>query len=73
MYIQDWINNKLKEIAIKLPDLVENHSASFACGFSSGYKSAMLDLDNLIEDGAEIFKTRCKCGDKYHGAGEICL
>lgn len=73
MYIQDWINNKYKEIAVKLPTLVHTEPASFSCGFNTGYKQALLDLENQIEDGAVLRKSLCKCGDKYHGYGTICL
>jgi hypothetical protein len=73
MFIQDWLNDKLKEIAGKLPTLVHNDPASFACGFNTGYKQAMLDLEHQIEDGAVLYKSICSCNDKYHGKGEICL
>lgn len=73
MYIQDWIAKKLKAIAEVLYMQVMEDASSFKCGFNTGYKQAMIDLDNLIEEGAEIYRSRCKCGDKYHGVGEICL
>jgi hypothetical protein len=73
MYIQDWINDKHKEIAGKLPTLVHTEPASFSCGFNTGYKQALRDLENLIEDGAVLYKSICKCGDKYHERDEICL
>ena len=44
-----WISEKLQEIAHKLPNLVHSDPASFACGFNSGYKQAMLDLNRFIE------------------------
>lgn len=73
MYIQDWTRDKLKEIAGRLPTFVHSDPSSFACGFNAGYKLALLDLDNLIEDGASIYRSNCTCGDKYHERGEICL
>lgn len=73
MYIQDWIHEQLKDIATKLPTLVHTEPASFACGYNAGYKRALLDLDNIIVDGAEIYRSICKCGDKYHLPGYICL
>jgi hypothetical protein len=73
MFIQDWINDKFKEIAGKFPTLVHTEPASFSCGFNTGYKQALLDIENQIEDGATIYRSICKCGDKYHGPGEICL
>ena len=73
MYIQDWINDKYKEIAGKLPMLVHTEPASFSCGFNVGYKQALRDLDNQIEDGAVLRKSLCICGDKYHDYGTICL
>ncbi len=71
--IQDWLNSKLAEIAKKLPKAVENNPASFDCGLQMGYKLALLDLDIIIEDGGFVHRTLCKCGDKYHAAGFICL
>ena len=73
MILQDWLNDNLSEIAKKLPTLVHTEPASFSCGFNTGYKQAMLDLDRLLEKGLEIRKSFCKCGDKYHDYGAICL
>jgi hypothetical protein len=73
MSLQEWIDEKIADIANKLPTLVHTEPASFSCGYNTGYKQAMLDLDNIIEDGAEIYRSQCKCGDKYHGEGAICL
>ena len=73
MFIQDWIKNKYAEIASKLPTLVHTEPASFSCGFNTGYKQAMIDLENIIEDGATLRKSMCRCGDKYHDYGSICL
>ncbi len=73
MYIQDWICEKLKQVAERLPTLVHTEPASFSCGYNTGYKQALLDLDNIIVDGAEIYRSVCQCGDKYHEAGEVCL
>lgn len=73
MILQDWLNDNLSEIARKLPTLVHTEPASFSCGFNTGYKQAMLDLDRLLEEGLEIRKSLCKCGDKYHEYGAICL
>lgn len=73
MILQNWLNAKLKEIALKLPTLVHYDAASFACGYNTGYKQAMLDLDRIIEGGVEIHYSKCKSGDKYHEKEEICL
>lgn len=73
MYMQDWICSKYAEIADKLPSLVHSEPASFSCGFNTGYKQALLDLENKIESGMVLRKSTCKCGDKYHAPGEICL
>jgi hypothetical protein len=73
MIIQDWINNKYADIASKLPTLVHTEPASFSCGFNAGYKQALRDLENMIEDGATLRKSMCRCGDKYHDYGDICL
>lgn len=52
MILQDWLNDNLSEIAKKLPTLVHTEPASFSCGFNTGYKQAMLDLDRFLEDEA---------------------
>ena len=44
-----WISNKLKEIAERLPSLVHQDPASFACGFNSGYKQCLIDLSSQID------------------------
>jgi hypothetical protein len=53
LLIQDWIDKKFKDIASKLPTLVHTEPASFACGFNVGYKQALLDLDQLLEEITE--------------------
>ena len=73
MSLQEWIDNKFALIAEQLPTLVHTEPASFSCGFNMGYKQALLDLDRLIEEGIEIRKSLCKCGDKFHDYGAICL
>jgi hypothetical protein len=73
MILQKWLNDKLKEISCKLPMLVLTNPTSFSCGFNTGYKQAMLDLERVIEEGAEIYRSKCECGDKYHESGVICL
>ena len=50
MTLQDWIDTKIADIANKLPTLVHADAASFSCGFNTGYKQAMLDLDRFLED-----------------------
>jgi hypothetical protein len=52
MSLQDWIDQKIAEIAKKLPTLVHTEPASFSCGYNMGYKQAMLDLDNFLQDEA---------------------
>lgn len=48
--LNDWIDGKLAEIANKLPSLVHQDAASFACGFNTGYKQALLDLERIMND-----------------------
>jgi hypothetical protein len=73
MTIHDWIEAKLAEIALKLPTLVHTEPASFSCGFNVGYKQALLDLEHIIEDGAELRPSQCWCRNKFHPSGEYCL
>lgn len=48
MHLQEWIDNKLAEIGKKLPELITKNPSGFACGFSTGYKGALLDLDRFL-------------------------
>ncbi len=52
MTLQDWINEGFKKVAEKLPNLVHTEPASFACGFNTGYKQALLELDRFLQDEA---------------------
>jgi hypothetical protein len=52
MSLQEWIDKKIADVATKLPTLVHTEPASFSCGFNTGYKQAMLDLDRFLEDEA---------------------
>lgn len=71
--LQDWIADRFKDIAEKLPTLVHTEPASFACGYNAGYKRALIELEEQLEAGAILRKSSCWCGDKYHDAGIICL
>jgi len=48
--IEQWIDSKLADIAKKLPGLVHSDPASFACGYNSGYKKALLELDMYVQE-----------------------
>ncbi len=48
--LNDWIDSKLAEIANKLPGLVHSSPSSFSCGHAMGYKQALLDLENFMND-----------------------
>ena len=61
--INHWINAKFTEIASKLPTLVHTEPASFSCGFNTGYKQAMIDLEHFLEDiiiSKELFENEWK-------------
>lgn len=47
--ILDWIDESLKEIALVLPELVEENPSSFVCGLKMGYKEAVLDLQKFLD------------------------
>lgn len=49
--IKHWIESRLASVAQKLPDLVHEDPASFACGYNAGYKAAALDLERYLESG----------------------
>lgn len=56
MTTQQWIDSKFAEIAKKLPTLVHTEPASFACGFNTGYKQALLELDRrMLEDDISFY------------------
>jgi hypothetical protein len=48
--IDKFLTDKFKTIAVNLPTLIEEDCASFTCGYTIGYKRALLDLDNLLDD-----------------------
>jgi hypothetical protein len=73
MTVQDWIVEKLGEISTKLPTLVHAEPASFSCGYNTGYKHALLDLERTLEEGTTLKTSSCWCGDKYHENGAVCL
>ena len=54
--LNDWIDSKIAEIANKLPSLVHTNPASFSCGFNTGYKQAMLDLEHFMNEIKEFPK-----------------
>lgn len=47
--LEQWIDLKLVDIAKKLPGLVHSDPASFACGYNTGYKQALLELERYME------------------------
>jgi len=47
--LNSWIDSKLADIANKLPTLTHQDAASFACGYNTGYKSALLDLEKQLD------------------------
>jgi hypothetical protein len=49
-FIHDWIDNQLAVIAQKLPMLVNANPEGYYCGRAHGYKQALLDLIQLLED-----------------------
>jgi hypothetical protein len=52
MSLQEWIDNGFVKVAEKLPNLVHTEPASFACGFNTGYKQALLELDRFLTEEA---------------------
>lgn len=48
--LNDWIDKKLAEIGNVLPSLVNENPRSFSCGYTSGYKRALLDIENYLTD-----------------------
>lgn len=54
--LNEWIDNKLADIGKKLPTLVHSDPASFACGYNSGYKNCLLDIESFFEDQQELPK-----------------
>jgi hypothetical protein len=50
MDLQQWIDSKFLEISKKLPSLVNTFPEGFECGYQTGYKACLLELDRLLED-----------------------
>ena len=48
--VQGWIDDRLAKVAEKLPTIVHTEPASFSCGYNTGYKQCLLDLDRFIEE-----------------------
>jgi len=48
--LNDWIDGKIADIANKLPTLVYKNPGSFSCGYNTGYKTALLDLERFMND-----------------------
>lgn len=66
MKTQEWIAAKFDEIATKLPTLVHTEPASFACGFNTGYKHALLEFDRrMLEDDINFYHCAHCRGDVY--------
>lgn len=64
--INEWIYSKLKEVADILPSSVHDDPEGFSCGFNTGYKHALLDLNNFIQEKngvkeLSIFFHKCIC------------
>lgn len=51
--LEEWIDQKLDEILLRMPRLVKEQPDSFACGQNVGYKQALLDLSRIIERDLE--------------------
>ena len=49
MDIRGWVDKKLKGIAEKPEILSHSDPASFNCGFNSGYKQAVFEVNRLLE------------------------
>lgn len=49
MTLDDWVKAKLKEVAERLPQAAHDDPASFACGYNTGYKQALLDLERWLD------------------------
>lgn len=56
MTINEFINQQLAMIATLLPDAVARNPGSFDCGWATGYKKALLDMDRFLEDKEEYEK-----------------
>lgn len=68
--LNDWIDGKIAEISNKLPTLVHQDPASFSCGYNTGYKNAMLDLENFMNDlelSEEFREVYCDKMAEYYG------
>ncbi len=47
--LNQWIDSKLADVGNKLPTSVYQDASSFACGYTTGYKTALLDLEKELD------------------------
>lgn len=66
-----WIDEKIGDIANKLPSLVHTEPVSFACGYNVGYKSALLDLEHALEDMLELLNNANSIEELYQTHEQI--
>lgn len=52
--LNQWIDERIAGIAKKLPSLAHTEPASFACGYNTGYKNCLLDLEKFLEDQEDL-------------------
>jgi hypothetical protein len=69
--LNSWIDEKLGEIANKLPSLVHTEPASFACGYNVGYKQALLDIENHLDALFESIKSPNTLQELYQTSEQI--
>ena len=50
MTLQEWVDDKYREISRKLPLLSNTQPDSFICGHTTGYKACLLELDKFLEE-----------------------
>lgn len=53
--LKNWINVKFAEVSVKLPTISHTEPASLCCGYNTGYKSAILDLQEFLLNDNEKY------------------
>lgn len=52
--LNELIDSKLSDIALKLPSMVHSDPASFSCGYNTGYKNFLLYIERFFEECADL-------------------
>lgn len=67
VYLNDFIDERLADIIKTLSDLENEYPSTFCCGLAAGYKQALLEILNKIDEGYQLKPRTCDCEEIVHG------